>query len=135
MAAARDLLGTTRLLTVVGPGGVGKTRFAIKLATTLRDRFRGGTWYIDLTRVSASGSLIDELSGVLGVATDLDGGTERIAAFFGSKRGLLLLDNCEHIVEQCGALVQALLVACPELTVLATSREALRVSAERLLLL
>ncbi len=135
LAAARELLGTTRLLTVAGPGGVGKTRFAIKLAETVRSHFPGGEWYIDLTRVSASGSLIDEVSGVLGVPTALGGGAERIAGYFGSKRGILVLDNCEHIVDQCGALVRALLADCPELKVLATSREAMRISAERLFLL
>ncbi len=132
MAVARDLLATTRLLVVVGPGGVGKTRFAIQLAKTARGRFPAGQWYIDLTRVSAAGSLVDEMSGILGVPTDLDGGAEQLARFFGSKRGLLVLDNCEHIVEQCGDLVQSLLADCPGLTVLATSREALRITAERL---
>ncbi|WP_426625567.1 ATP-binding protein [Leifsonia sp. McL0607] len=135
LTAARELLGTTRLLTVVGPGGVGKTRFAIKLAKAVRNHFPGGEWYIDLTRVSPSGSLIDEMSGVLGVPTPFSGGVERIVSFFGSKRGLLVLDNCEHILDQCIALVHSLLAECPGLTVLATSREAMRVAAERLFLL
>jgi non-specific serine/threonine protein kinase len=114
---------------------VGKTRFAVKLAEMVRSRFPGGIWYADLTRVSRSGSLVDEVSGVLGVPTTLDGGTEGIAKFFGSKRGILLLDNCEHIVDQCGTLVRSLLAICSELTILATSRETLRITPERLFLL
>lgn len=135
LASAREMLGTTRLLTILGPGGVGKTRFAITLARTLGGRFPEGVWYIDLTRVSASGSLIDEMSGALEVRAADDGGADRLADFFGHKHGILVLDNCEHVVEQCAALMQTLLADCPQLTVLATSREAIRLTAEQLFLL
>lgn len=131
LAAARTALGETRLLSLVGPGGVGKTRFAIRLAEMARKSFEGGEWYIDLTRVSATGSVSDEIARVLEIPSVHDVGDEDIARFFGDKHGLLVLDNCEHVIEQCTALVVFLLRSCRELSILTTSRIELRLSAER----
>jgi non-specific serine/threonine protein kinase len=131
LAAARAALGETRLLSLVGPGGVGKTRFAIRLAEMVRKSFRGGEWYIDLTRVSATGSVSDEIARVLEIPRVHELGDEDIGRFFGDRHGLLILDNCEHVIEQCAALVVFLLSSCRELSILTTSRIELRVSAER----
>lgn len=130
LAAARAALGETRLLTLIGPGGVGKTRFAIRLAQTVRRTF-ANVWFADLTRVGPTGSVIDELSQVLETSPLPGEDIGHLTRFFGSQHGLLILDNCEHVIEKCSVLITRLLDQCPELTVLATSRFELRLSAER----
>lgn len=135
LAAARAMLGETRLLTVLGPAGVGKTRFAIRLARSISRGYPGGVWFIDLTRVGATGSVAGEVGQTLGLTANLGADNEELIRSFGTQRGLLVLDNCEHVIEQCARLVRLLLDAHPELTVLATSRAALRVSPERVFLM
>lgn len=135
LSAARDSLGETRLLSVVGPGGVGKTRFAIRLAEMVRASFAGGQWYVDLTRVGVTGSVVDEVSQTLGVPRVSEDGFAEIAGFLGGRNGLLILDNCEHVVEQCAQLVSFLLSETPRMSVLTTSRAELRIVAERVFVL
>ncbi|WP_426625217.1 ATP-binding protein [Leifsonia sp. McL0607] len=130
LAAGRAALGRTRLLTVVGPGGVGKTRFAIRLAQNVHAMFPGGTWYIDLTRVSAGGSVADEFAHTLGLSGMISDDFDELIRFFGSRTCLVVLDNCEHVVEQCARMVPKVLEGCPQLTVIATSRELLRIEPE-----
>ncbi|MCI0157425.1 hypothetical protein KNO15_12050 [Leifsonia shinshuensis] len=130
LASARSSLGQTRLLTIVGAGGVGKTRFAIRVAQTVRRQYPDGCWFVDLSGVSGSGSVADEVARTL----DVRAVREPLAAIthhFGETNGLLVLDNCEHVIDQCATLVAALLKACPQIKVIATSREVLRLSAEK----
>lgn len=131
LAAARAALAATRLLTLLGPGGVGKTRFAIRLAGSVRTLYPDGLWFVDLSGVSTSGSVADEVDRVLGAQGAPGDAAASVVLFLGEGRGLLVLDNCEQVAEQCAALVLRILADCPGVSVLATSRALLRVAPER----
>ncbi|MFD3556574.1 BTAD domain-containing putative transcriptional regulator [Streptomyces goshikiensis] len=130
-----------RLVTIVGPGGAGKTRLSYEAATRDRAHARGRVWFVPLAGVSAPDQLAD---AVLGALSSTDGGlydagqgqratpVERMAGLFGSGDALLLLDNCEHLVEAAAELAAELLDQLPELRILATSREALAITGESL---
>jgi predicted ATPase len=131
-------LAESRLVTVVGPGGVGKTRLAIEAARSLRDGFKQGVWLIELARIASGESVIAAVIRTLGIP-DLpgggprgDGGITRLAEFFSSKDALLVLDNCEHVIESAATLAETLLEECDRLKILATSREHLGIPGERL---
>lgn len=130
LAAARAALGSTRLLTVLGPGGVGKTRFAIRLARGARRLYADATWFIDLSSVSAKGSVAGDVERVLGLEAASTDRYAAVARFFSSRRGLLVLDSCEQVVDQCSLLARHILDSSPEMSIVATSREALRISPE-----
>jgi non-specific serine/threonine protein kinase len=131
LAALRAFLSESRLLTITGTGGAGKTRLAIELARTTLDGFPGGAWFVDLARVT------DEslLAQALGAALDAQESAgrpllETISAILRPARALLIFDNCEHLAAAAGGLADRLLRACPELTILATSRAVLGVQGE-----
>ncbi|MER5306671.1 BTAD domain-containing putative transcriptional regulator [Streptomyces sp. NPDC002773] len=130
-----------RLVTIVGPGGAGKTRLSLEAATRDRAHARGRVWFVPLAGVSAPDQLAD---AVLGALSSTDGGlydagqgqratpVERMAGLLGSGDALLMLDNCEHLVEEAAALTAELLDQLPELRILTTSREALAITGESL---
>lgn len=128
-----QLLDESRLVTLTGPGGIGKTRLAIEVARRQRSRFPGGTWWIDLALVTEPETVPDQLAGVLGVAP-MPGHVlpEAIARALGRRRVLLLVDNCEHVAAVVAELVDGILRATSGPRVLATSRVPLRVEGERL---
>ncbi|WP_242432598.1 BTAD domain-containing putative transcriptional regulator [Streptomyces sp. Root1310] len=131
----------SRLVTIVGPGGAGKTRLSFEAATRDRAHARGRVWFVPLAGVSAPDRLADAVLGALS-STDgrlYDAGrgrpagpVERMAGLFGSGDALLLLDNCEHLVDAAAELAAELLHQMPELRILATSREALAITGESL---
>ena len=130
LSEVRALLAGTRLLTLTGPGGCGKTRLALRAAREAAGGF-GGAWWVELASLSDPGLVEQAVAGALGVREApgrslLGACAERL----GSGGALLVLDNCEHLVGACAALAEALLRACPDLKVLATSREALGVAGE-----
>jgi predicted ATPase/class 3 adenylate cyclase len=131
VSEVRRLLTRSRLLTVHGAGGAGKTTLAIMSAAGVVRRFPGGVWFVDLAG-SREASLVPALvSGTLGIREA--GGRSAMLALADRLRqlpALLVLDNCEHLVAACADLVETLLRACPELRVLATSREVLNVPGE-----
>jgi predicted ATPase/DNA-binding SARP family transcriptional activator len=147
------LVTTARLVTITGSGGVGKTRLAIQVASALAPRFKDGVWWVELASLyeSASSKKQDpvgsgEPAGVDLVAQALaktmripesPGLTpqEGVVEHLFDKQLLLVLDNCEHLIEACAALAERLLGDCPEVTILATSREALGVPGEKAWLL
>jgi predicted ATPase/DNA-binding CsgD family transcriptional regulator len=131
LMAARASLGATRLLTLQGPGGVGKTRFAIRLAQSVTKLHPDGTWFIDLSGVTAAGMVADEVGRVLDLQAGHGDEFETVSSFFGSKRGLIVLDNCEQVVDESARLVKRILDDCPGMTVIATSRAALLLTAEK----
>ena len=123
--------GQTRLLTLTGAGGSGKTRLAIQAATDLIDSFADGVWWVELAALTADDQVARAAAKALGVAERPHGDAlTAITTFLGNKQLLLVIDNCEHLVAASADLVTALLSRCPGLQILATSREALNVAGE-----
>ncbi len=132
----KELVGLvpgSRLLTLTGPGGCGKTRLALQVAGELVDRFSDGAWFVDLAPISDPYLLPLEIAAVFGVKEEVaENLPDLIAEAVGHRPRLLILDNCEHLVAACAALVARLLRSCEGLRVLATSREALGLGGEAL---
>ncbi|MEV5896871.1 BTAD domain-containing putative transcriptional regulator [Nonomuraea fuscirosea] len=132
----RALLHTNRLVTLTGPGGVGKTRLALAAADPGGEGFDGGVWLVELASLGAGAGVVevaDAIADVLGVRDDAPGGIlERLPGTLRARRTLLVLDNCEHVVEQVATLADRLLRAAPGLRILATSQESLRIEGETL---
>ncbi|MGI5506767.1 AfsR/SARP family transcriptional regulator [Lentzea sp. CA-135723] len=129
LADLHDLLHSHRLVSITGPGGAGKTRAARELGHRLRDTYRDGAWMVELASVARDGAVLDAVS-----ATVLPGegvGRDRLLSWLRDREVLLVLDNCEHLVDDAAAAVSTLLGLCPRLTVLTTSREPLNVEGER----
>ena len=133
MEEVKRLLDTTRLLTLIGPGGTGKTRLSLHVAADLLDldRFPHGVWLVELA------PLADPSLGAPGCRFGIGRAgkcghihTESLKEYLHSKQLLLVLDNCEHLVEACAQLADALLRSCPDLKILASSREALGIGGE-----
>jgi hypothetical protein len=132
IADVKDLLAAARLLTLTGVGGTGKTRLALQVAADELDTFTDGVWLVELAPLSDPGLVPQSVATALDVPEEM--GRPRLATLTDALRArqlLLLLDNCEHVVEVCAQLAEGLLRACPKLKVLATSREALRIAPER----
>ncbi|HET9911998.1 MAG TPA: tetratricopeptide repeat protein [Anaerolineales bacterium] len=127
----RELLASNRLVTLTGPGGCGKTRLAIKVAQELSGEFAGGVWLVELAALS------DEILVPQAVAQALNVRevpnqvlSETLANDLRARELLLVIDNCEHLITTCAQLVDTLLHACPDLRILATSREPLGIPGE-----
>jgi len=123
--------GNVRLLTLTGHGGCGKTRLALQSASNLLDDFHDGVWLIELAPLADPALVPQTLATVLGV--EEKPGRPLLSALtvhLRSKRILLILDNCEHIIESCAQLAVSILHSCPEVRILATSREVLDVAGE-----
>jgi len=123
----RALLETARLVTLTGPGGAGKTRLAIQVASMTSDAM----WLVDLSAVSDPALVLRAVATVLGLREQRDEAlVDVLTGALSNVRALLVLDNCEHLLAACAALVDQLLEHCPGLRVLATSRQALGVAGE-----
>jgi len=116
-----------RLVSVVGVGGSGKTRVAIAAGNELLDRFEGGVWFADLTPINDPGLIVPTIAAAFGKSVTA-GDVTALAHEIDDARTLLVLDNCEHLIADASSVVSRLLRACPELRVLATSREPLDVT-------
>jgi predicted ATPase/DNA-binding CsgD family transcriptional regulator len=133
IAEVRELLlSGTRLLTLTGPGGCGKTRLALRVAEDLKHEFHDGAWWVGLASLSDPDLVPQEVASALEVReTPGRSFVEALADHLSSKKALLVVDNCEHLIGACAALADALLHACPQLRILATSREPLGLAGER----
>ncbi|MEU6381798.1 LuxR C-terminal-related transcriptional regulator [Streptomyces sp. NPDC046909] len=130
----RRLLGTARLLTLTGAGGVGKTRLALEAAAASAGNFADAVWLVDLTGVRDPSLVANAVATALRLP---DRGTrpvvEQLTAFLAHRRALIVLDNCEHLVDACAELAQALLSVAPGLRLLTTSRRTLGIFGEHVL--
>src|ERR671917_215925 len=125
------LLEDTRLLTLTGSGGCGKTRLALAAADELSEGFEEGVWLVELVPLTDPSLVPQAVAATLGVREQPGRSlTEMLSGYLGSKKLLLVLDNCEHLIEACAELAESLLRFCPGLCVLATSREALGITGE-----
>jgi predicted ATPase len=118
---------TRRLVTIVGPAGFGKTTVAVAIATAVRESFRDGTWFLALDSEYRPDAIPSIIGVALGVADD---GTEPMLARLRDKHVLIVLDNCEHVIDTVAAIAETILRAAPRVSVLTTSREPLRAEGE-----
>ena len=132
LAQAAALLADVRLVTLIGPGGAGKTRLAIQLASVVADQFPDGIWFVDFAPLADGTFVWDQVAMTLGVKDPGGGQTwaNTVGRFLAPRQGLLMLDNCEHLVESAAEVTNALLAAALRLKVVATSREPLGVGGE-----
>jgi len=122
-----------RLVTLTGVGGVGKTRLALEVAARLADEFPDGVWFFDLAAVADPAAVPDAVAAVLGIIQQPGKSVANsVAAALEGRVRLLVIDNCEHVLDAAAGLVEAILAASATVTILATSREGLRVADERL---
>ncbi|HZD86712.1 MAG TPA: BTAD domain-containing putative transcriptional regulator, partial [Gaiellaceae bacterium] len=126
------LLDESRLVTLTGPGGIGKTRLALEAGRQLRSRFPGGIWWIDLAPVTDPTTVSDEVAAALGVSPGPDGSVAALARSLHRRDALLLLDNCEHVAAAVGKLAATVVREAAGPRVLATSRTPLFAEGERL---
>jgi predicted ATPase/DNA-binding CsgD family transcriptional regulator len=136
LSAITEAVGEYRLVTLRGPGGVGKTRLAVRVASMLRDSFADGCWLVELSPLRDPGLLARTISAALGLPDDAsDDPVARLAGHLAEREILVVLDTCEHIVDACAKLAKMLLEAAPGLRILATSREPLGLAGEHALLI
>ncbi|NJP98507.1 LuxR family transcriptional regulator [Nonomuraea sp. FMUSA5-5] len=135
------LVREERVITLSGVGGIGKTRLSLRVAAQARPWFADGVWLVELARVGDPALVVNELAGVLGVRDELAGVLgvrdelpgrllDGLRLRLRDASTLILLDNCEHLVERCAELVAQLIAECPRLRFLLTSREPLRIQGE-----
>jgi predicted ATPase/DNA-binding CsgD family transcriptional regulator len=131
LAEVHRLLAAEGLLTIIGPGGCGKTRLAAHAAADQSGRWRDGMWWVELAGVSDPGLVADQVATALGVLVEpVRGALASLAQELSTRRLLICLDNCEHVLDASATVARTLLETCPEVTVLATSREPLDVPGE-----
>ena len=129
----KNLLKQTRLLTLTGSGGAGKTRLALKVAEDLIDDFANGVWCAELAAIINPSLLLQEIMNIFGLKEESRGSPEvTLYDHLKDKEILLILDNCEHLVEACAVLAEKLLSNCPKLKILSASREALKSKGEQI---
>jgi len=127
----KKLLAESRLVTLTGAAGCGKTRLALAVAAELAEEYSDGVWFVDLAAITAPTLVPQTVAGALGVQEQPRREiTDTLVDYLKPRRLLLLLDNCEHLLRACTALASTLLRSCPDLSILPTSREPLGVPGE-----
>jgi len=123
-----------RLVTLTGPGGVGKTRLAVQTARDLAEKYSDGVWLVDFAPLSDPRLVLQTVAATLGLKEDKNTSqNNNLITYLQPKTTLLLFDNCEHLVAACAQLATMILQACPGVSILATSREALGIAGEYIL--
>jgi predicted ATPase/DNA-binding CsgD family transcriptional regulator len=131
IAEVRRLLSVSRLVTLTGIGGVGKTRLALRIAADSHRAFDDAVWSVGLGELHGPDAVVDAVSSALKLREGRETApVTRLVEYLSARKLLLVLDNCEHVVEQVADLAGTLLRACPELRILATSRELLGIGGE-----
>jgi len=133
LASVAELVRDAPMVTLTGVGGVGKTRLALQVAAEVAGRFPDGAWLVELAAVADPDAVVDAVAASLRVQP-FPGRTleDSVLEYLATKRLLLVLDNCEHLLDAVAALVDAISRQCPQVTVLATSREGLALAGERI---
>ena len=132
LAEVNKLLGTSRLLTLLGMGGLGKTRLSLQIAAGQIHNFPDGVWFLDLAPISDPALIVSEAAQVLGVSDEPGRPLlQTVCAHLKNQRTLLILDNCEHVIKASAQMASAILKAAPHVRILASSREALRSPGEQ----
>jgi non-specific serine/threonine protein kinase len=131
LADVQTALRSTGLLTLVGPGGVGKTRLALRAAAQVQSSYAFGVWLVELASLSDPARVAPTIAATLGIRERPGWDTiDTLRAVLRHQQTLLLLDNCEHVLNSCSEVAKSLLTACSNLTILATSREPLTIPGE-----
>ena len=126
-----DLVSAYRVVTLTAPGGIGKTSLALQVARRVLGEFADGGWLVELASLSDPHLVPSALAGVLGLSLGSDiNSAESVARAIGGKKLLLVLDNCEHVIDAAATLAEVLMRLCPSATILATSREIFRIEGE-----
>ncbi len=129
--SVRRAVSENRLVTLTGAGGVGKTRLAMQVATQMHGHFGDGVWYVDLAPITEPEVVPVAVTRALGLPDQAGRSTmDTLTRVIAGRPMLVVLDNCEHLIDACASLADALLAACPTVNLLATSREPLRVEGE-----
>ena len=132
LAEVKSLLAASRLLTLVGMGGLGKTRLSLQIAAEQIHDFPDGVWFLDLAPIADPALVVGEAAQVLGVREEPDRPLlQTVCGHLRNRRALLILDNCEHVIETSAQLATAILKAAPKVRIVASSREALRAPGEQ----
>ena len=132
MAEVKRLLPSTPLLTLLGTGGAGKTRLALQVGADVLDNYKDGVWLVELAALADPDLVPQTVASVLGLREEAGRPLlQTVQDYLRDRQLLLLLDNCEHLVDACAHLADTLLKTCPRLTILATSREPLGIAGER----
>ena len=132
LAAVKELLAKSRLLSLLGAGGCGKTRLALQVAADTLEQFPDGAWCVELAPISDPELVPQAVAAALNLKEQAGKSpTTTVVEHIGDKRLLLLIDNCEHQLDACARLVQSVLSECPFVRILSTSREALGISGEQ----
>ncbi len=135
VARVRGLLAGARLVTVTAVGGSGKTRLAITVGEAELAHCRSGVWFVDLTAVNTGAEVTGAIANGLGLNLMSGDATTQILAFLADKQALVILDNCEHVIDEAAAFVEAFLATNNPTRILATSREAFDIDGERTVVL
>ena len=135
LGRVRGLLGESRLVTITAVGGSGKTRLAVAVGEAELPHHRGGMWFVDLTAVNNGADVPSAIANGLGLNLVAGDQTKQILAFIGDKDALVILDNCEHVIDESAAFVEAFLATNNPAKILTTSREAFDIDGERTIVL
>lgn len=133
LAKIARLMREYPLITLVGPGGVGKTRLALRVGENLFEPSTDGVWLVDLAASDEAASPVEKIASIFGLGDAEDSSLlDVVLRYLEHRRLVLILDNCEHLIQEAASIAEALLRHAPNLRILATSREPLRIAAERL---
>jgi len=133
--AIRELIEARRFVTIAGPGGTGKTTVAVSVAHALSKDFDGEVYFVDLSSQHDASLVACSVAGALGIASPANDAVHTLVNFVAERRLLLVLDNCEHVIEAVAVMLKRLFTGAPDVHILVTSREALRIEGEHVHLL